>query len=175
MDTNLWLCTLIVTCWWCLTGRPDHQNHDLISHSVTLSWQWAEQSLAYSSNAERKWHVLICTWLLWLGREPNSRSSEHESRALPIIIHSVTHNGLLNCLIVANFLKYIYLTEKTHTQQHQQKQQPTDLPPYSPAGTEGLEPFLHMLSVQTQTLHLAGWVSTLRTSYENERSLLLER
>ena len=39
-----------------------HQHHDLISHSVTLSWHWSNQSIPYPNNAEhlaRKWQVSI--------------------------------------------------------------------------------------------------------------------
>ena len=31
---------------------PDTEPHDLIPHSVTLSWHWANQSLQYSNNAK---------------------------------------------------------------------------------------------------------------------------
>ena len=42
--------------------KPCHQHHDLISHSGTLSWKWANQSLSYPNNAQRltmKWQVPI--------------------------------------------------------------------------------------------------------------------
>ena len=51
------LATFKVTVWQYVdsivlrTGRPDRQHHDLISDSVTLSWNWANQSLPYSNNA----------------------------------------------------------------------------------------------------------------------------
>ena len=35
-----------------VTGRTGHQHHDLISHSVTLSWHSANQSLPYPNNTE---------------------------------------------------------------------------------------------------------------------------
>ena len=36
---------LTVTLQHCPTGGTGHQHHDLISHSVTLSWHWVMQSL----------------------------------------------------------------------------------------------------------------------------------
>ena len=39
--------------WWLYSAAPGRQHHGLISHSVTLSWYWANQSLHYSNNAER--------------------------------------------------------------------------------------------------------------------------
>ena len=36
------------------TGKSGHQYHDLISHSVTLSWYWTNQSLPYPNNAEHQ-------------------------------------------------------------------------------------------------------------------------
>ena len=51
----------VLTCdsahsWWrysaAPTGKPGHQHHDPIPHSVTLSWHWANQSLSYPNNAE---------------------------------------------------------------------------------------------------------------------------
>ena len=54
-------CALLVTLLYCPTGTPGYQhNHDLILHSVTLSWHWANQPLPCSDNAEslaRKRHV----------------------------------------------------------------------------------------------------------------------
>ena len=40
----------LVTLWCCPTRRPDHQHHDLISHSITLSE--ANQYLPSPNNAE---------------------------------------------------------------------------------------------------------------------------
>ena len=37
----------------CLAGTPGHQYHDLNSHSVILSWHWANQSLPYPNIAKR--------------------------------------------------------------------------------------------------------------------------
>ena len=81
--SRLWQCALMVTLECCHTGRPGHQHHDLISYLVTLSWQWASQSLPYPNNANYwlgsdKYQLS----LLWLDRNPNSRS--HETCAPPI-------------------------------------------------------------------------------------------
>ena len=54
MGTNLWQCTLMVTLQYCLTGTPGHRDHDLLSHSVTLSWHLANQSLPYSNNVKHR-------------------------------------------------------------------------------------------------------------------------
>ena len=35
MGTNIWQCALVATLQCCPTGRPCHQHHDLIFHSVT--------------------------------------------------------------------------------------------------------------------------------------------
>ena len=47
-------------------GKPCYQHPDLISHSVTLSWHWGNQSFPYSNNAEhldRKRQVSVgCHW-----------------------------------------------------------------------------------------------------------------
>ena len=57
---------------WCPTGRSGHQHHDLISHSITLCWHWANQSFPYLNNVERlarKRQVSILNhWFDWLGR-----------------------------------------------------------------------------------------------------------
>ena len=45
-------------------------HHDSVSHSVTLSWYWANQSLPYLHNAES--HAINFMPLVWLDREPNS-------------------------------------------------------------------------------------------------------
>ena len=37
---------------WCCWSHWDHRHHDLISHSVTLSWHRAYQSLPYPNNAK---------------------------------------------------------------------------------------------------------------------------
>ena len=61
--TDLWQRALIVTLWCCLTGRlGNHRHHDLIPHSVILSWCRPNQSLPYPSDAERQarnWQVSI--------------------------------------------------------------------------------------------------------------------
>ena len=53
------------------TGKQGHQYHDLISHSITLSWNWTNQSLPYPHNVEcldRKRQVSILKSLVWLNR-----------------------------------------------------------------------------------------------------------
>ena len=62
-------------------------HHDLLSQSLTLSWQWANQYLPYPNNAEcqaRKRQVSILKSLVWLDWEPNSQSSTREACTLPI-------------------------------------------------------------------------------------------
>ena len=63
------LTTSKVMSWWVLTSDSVHlwllyssaplrnhaaQHHELISHSVTLSWQWTNQPLSYPINAEHQ-------------------------------------------------------------------------------------------------------------------------
>ena len=58
IGTDLWQCALMATLKCYPTGKPDHQPHDLISHTGTLSCHWANQSLPYSNKAKhiaRKW------------------------------------------------------------------------------------------------------------------------
>ena len=52
--------------WWLHSaaplGKSGHRHHDLISHTVTLSWHWAKQSLPYRNKAQhltRKQQVSI--------------------------------------------------------------------------------------------------------------------
>ena len=37
---------------YCPIGKSGQQHHDLITHLVTLSWHWANQSLSYPINSE---------------------------------------------------------------------------------------------------------------------------
>ena len=48
------LMALMTSLHCCLTGRPSYKKHDPISHSVTLSWYWANQSLSNPSSAKRQ-------------------------------------------------------------------------------------------------------------------------
>ena len=74
--------------WWLHSATC--QQHDPISHSVALSWHWANQSLHYHNNAEhvaRKWQVSIFRSLVWLAqssnlRGPNSPISQNRKRTL---------------------------------------------------------------------------------------------
>ena len=53
-----------------------HQHHDLLSHSVTLSWYWANQPLSYPNNVEclvRMWKVSILKYLIWFDQGSNPR------------------------------------------------------------------------------------------------------
>ena len=55
-------------------GKPGHQHHDLISHSVTVSWHRTNKSLPYPNNAKcqaRKWQVSIFKSLIWLDQGLN--------------------------------------------------------------------------------------------------------
>ena len=68
----------------CPTRIPDGQHHDLISHSFTLLWHWANQSLCYHINLKcqvRKRQVSIFRSLVWLYREWNSWFRTCESHA----------------------------------------------------------------------------------------------
>ena len=74
MGTDLCQCTLMATlqCW--LMGTPVRQHHDLISHSVTLSWHWANQFLPSANNAEhqaRKQQAWIFKSSVWLDQVSN--------------------------------------------------------------------------------------------------------
>ena len=74
MVTNMWQCALMVTLYGCLTGTPGYWHHDLLSHSVTLSWHWANQSLHYPNNAKRKarkQHISILKSSVWLDQVLN--------------------------------------------------------------------------------------------------------
>ena len=46
-ELNLWQCPIMATLLWSHIGTPDHQHHELISYSVTLSQHWANQSMPY--------------------------------------------------------------------------------------------------------------------------------
>ena len=53
--SDLWQCTLMATLQCCHECAPGCQHHYLLSHSVTLLWHWANQSvLPYPSNAEHQ-------------------------------------------------------------------------------------------------------------------------
>ena len=72
--TDLWQCAVIVTLYCCPTGKPGCQHIGLISHSVTFSWRWANQSLLYPNYAERlarTWQVSISNSLVWLDQDSN--------------------------------------------------------------------------------------------------------
>ena len=59
--------------WWLFQCCPTGYSH-LLSHSVTLSWLWANQSLPYPNNAERqakKWQISILKALVWLDQVSN--------------------------------------------------------------------------------------------------------
>ena len=71
------------------TGKSEHWHHVPISHSITLSWYWANQSLPYPNNAEcqaRTRNYQFCKSLVWLNQELNSWSPAIEFRALQISI-----------------------------------------------------------------------------------------
>ena len=62
----------VQTLYCCPTGKSGHWHHDPLSHSVTLSWDWANQSLPYPINADRQARkrqisVLLFIDLTWLG------------------------------------------------------------------------------------------------------------
>ena len=94
MSTDLWQCILIVTVQCCPTGSTGH--HHLLSHSVTLSWHRANQSLPYPNNAKCRLRQLVSILksLVWLDQVSNLRArdsnpgpsdspiSQNEKRAL---------------------------------------------------------------------------------------------
>ena len=62
MGTDLWQCTLMSNLYCCPPEKPGRQHHDLICYSVTLSWQWPNQSFPYPNNVDhlaRKQQVSI--------------------------------------------------------------------------------------------------------------------
>ena len=76
-----------VHLWQLYNGKPGHQYHDMISHSVILlSWHWATQSFPYPNNSEhlaKKWQVSVL-WIIGLTRlwVQKARSPACETRAL---------------------------------------------------------------------------------------------
>ena len=61
-------------------GKPDCQHHDMISHSVTLSWYWANQSLPIPISASLgsdKYDFYKS--LVWFGWDPKPWPSQGES------------------------------------------------------------------------------------------------
>ena len=77
------VCCLSLQCF--PTGSLGRQHHDLISHSVTFSWYWANQSLPYPNNAEclaRKRQVSIFKWLVWLEQGLNRTISQYYVRQM---------------------------------------------------------------------------------------------
>ena len=62
-------CSIIVLPYW---EYQTAGTHDSISHSVTLSWHWANRYLPYPSNAthqagKRQVSIFISHWLDWTG------------------------------------------------------------------------------------------------------------
>ena len=86
--TNFWQCELIATLFWqcCLIGTPGHQQKDLLSHSVTLSWHWVNQFLHYPNNVEhqaRKQKVSIVKSLFW-NRPGFEKKKDPDSNPWPL-------------------------------------------------------------------------------------------
>ena len=53
--------------WW-LYSAASLGHHDLLYHSISLSWHWTSQSLPCPNNTKhltRKWHVFIFKSTLW--------------------------------------------------------------------------------------------------------------
>ena len=69
-----------VNSWQLYSATPlGNQHYDLISHSVTLSWHWANDSLPDLNNVEclaRKWQVSIFKSLVCLDHGLNLRCSD---------------------------------------------------------------------------------------------------
>ena len=115
--TDLWQCTLVVLYSAASSG---HWHYDLLSHSVTLSWHWAIQSLLYPNNAERqvrKRQVSVLKSLVWLDQAMDSNSWSPDSlisqvlrcRLLPrsseIAVHYVTYVGTYVILRVYTWMR----------------------------------------------------------------------
>ena len=99
-STNLWQCTLMVTLKCFPNGRPDHQHHDLLSHSVPLFWHWANQSLTYANNVEhldKKWQESILKSLVWLDHGWNLRGSNPP----------ISQNGVGHSLVTVKVTIYV--------------------------------------------------------------------
>ena len=61
---------------WQLHSAASLEHHDLLSHSITLSWHWTDQTLSYPNNSElqaRKQQVSILKPLVWLDQVSNLR------------------------------------------------------------------------------------------------------
>ena len=87
VGTDLGQCAFTATIKCFSTGKMVCQHDDPISHSVTLSWHLANQSLPYANNAwhqtrSSKYHFDKSSY--WLGWESNSKPSAQESSALLI-------------------------------------------------------------------------------------------
>ena len=70
-------------------GPPSHHHHDLLSHSVTSSWHWANQSLPYLNNAKqqgRKKQVSILMSLVWLDHGSNLQDLDLNPRCSDSLI-----------------------------------------------------------------------------------------
>ena len=88
-----WLLTMhthadfIVLPHWKPKPPSSGQHYDLISHSDTLSWHWANQSLPCPTNAKRqarKQEQSILKSLVWLDQDSNPQSPKSEMHALLI-------------------------------------------------------------------------------------------
>ena len=84
--TDLWQCAHMITLQYFPIGKSGRQHHDLISHSVTLSWHWANESLPYPDNAEQ---VSILRSLVWFNQVSNPQGPDSNQRGSdsPIFQH----------------------------------------------------------------------------------------
>ena len=68
-----------VHSWWLYSGPSlGNQTASTMTHSVTLSWHWANQFLLYPDNGKclaRKQQVSILKSLVWLHPDSNPRGS----------------------------------------------------------------------------------------------------
>ena len=82
--TDLWQCALMVTLYYCVTGTSGCWHRDLLSHSISLSWHWTNQSLPYHNNAKhqaREWQVSVLKTSAWL--DQGSKLQGHNSNLQP--------------------------------------------------------------------------------------------
>ena len=90
MGIDLRQSALMVTLECCPTGKPGCHCHDVMSHLVTLSWHWTNQSLASANNVEQlasKRKVSILKSLVrllevWITRSPKAGDGCSTDRVL---------------------------------------------------------------------------------------------
>ena len=62
--------------WWLYSTTSGHQHHNLLSHSVILSWHWANQCPNNAEHQDRERQVSILKSLIWLNQVSNPQSPD---------------------------------------------------------------------------------------------------